>query len=346
MVAVLSNAPNSSQFVADPIFKSANARQQFADSQVLSNPSFGPEDGFVGVDGAKAFGVSAREAPALEASSQPDEPAMPDSRNTDAFDEPARQDDLQRITELEAALAAQQTEKDAEIERAKAQAFAEGQAQGQQEAKQMLEMENASAGAQRSIELSDMLGELIGDAQRHLIHHQDLFDPLKTLALSLAEHIARRELTLSDAALSAFIEGAIADINPLHLNELVIHVSNDWFERLQQPELAEIFNEYTLRRDDTLQPGSVRLAVEDSSIDDFIEHRVSQLSEQILASTPPLPQAIASSDHEVADMADMADMAGSANPDIVSAEFDDQGTIIQGDYSEVDDIFFQRPEED
>jgi hypothetical protein len=42
----------------------------------------------------------------------------------------------------------------------------------------------------------------------------------------------------------------------------------------------------------------------------------------------------------------MADMAGSANPDIVSAEFDDQGTIIQGDYSEVDDIFFQRPEED
>lgn len=340
MVAVLSSAPNSSQFVADPIFKSASARQQFADSQVLSNPSVGPEDGFVGVDGAKAFGVSAQVAPAPEASSQPDEPSMPDSRNADALDEPARQDNLQRITELEAALAAQQTEKDAEIERAKAQAFAEGQAQGQQEAKQALEMENASAGAERSIELSDMLGELIGDAQRHLIHHQDLFDPLKTLALSLAEHIARRELTLSDESLSAFIQGAIAEINPLHLNELVIHVSNDWFERLQQPELAEIFNEYTLRRDDTLQPGSVRLAVEDSSIDDFIEHRVSQLSEQLLGHVPPLPETIAPGDYKP------ADDAGPSDPDFVSSEFDDQGAIIRADYSEVDDIFFRRPEED
>ena len=340
MVAVLSSASKSSQFVADPIFKSATARQQFADSHALSNPRFGPEDGFVGVDGAKAFGVSARVTPATEAPNEPDEPAALESGSVDAHDGPARQDDIQRITELETALAAQQTEKDADIERAKAQAFAEGQAQGQKEAKQMLELENVSAGAQRSIELSDMLGELIGDAQRHLIQHQDLFDPLKALALSLAEHIARRELTLSDASLTAFIQGAIAEINPLHLNELVIHVSNDWFARLQQPEFAEIFNEYTLRRDDALQPGSVRLAVEDSSIDDFIEHRVSQLSEQILGSTPPLPQAAVPGDHDV------ADVAGSLDPDFVSSELDDQGAIIQGDYSEVDDIFFQRPEED
>ena len=29
--------------------------------------------------------------------------------------------------------------------------------------------------------------------------------------------------------------------------------------------------------------------------------------------------------------------------DWFTGEFDDQGSIIQGDYSEVDDIFFQRP---
>ena len=29
--------------------------------------------------------------------------------------------------------------------------------------------------------------------------------------------------------------------------------------------------------------------------------------------------------------------------DWFAGEFDDQGAIIQGDYSEVDDIFFQRP---
>jgi flagellar biosynthesis/type III secretory pathway protein FliH len=340
MVAALSSAPNSSQFVADPIFKSASARQHFADSRALANPSYGPEDGFVGVDGAKALGFAAEMAPAADAPSQPDEPATSDSGSVDVQDGPSSQNDLQRITELEAALAGQQTEKEAEIERAKAQAFAEGQAQGQQEAKQMLEIEGANAGAQRAIELSDMLGELMSDARRHLIQHQDLFDPLKRLALSLAEHIARRELTLSDESLSAFIEGAIAEINPLHLNELVIHVSQDWFERLQQPELAEIFNEYTLRRDDGLQPGSVRLAVEDSSIDDFIEHRVSQLSEQLLGNTPPLPEPVAPGDLE------SVDAYGPVDPGLASSEFDDEGAIIQGDYSEVDDIFFQRPEED
>ena len=59
-----------------------------------------------------------------------------------------------------------------------------------------------------------------------------------------------------------------------------------------------------------------------------------------MGSTPPLPQAAVPGDHDV------ADVAGSLDPDFVSSELDDQGAIIQGDYSEVDDIFFQRPEED
>ena len=190
---------------------------------------------------------------------------------------PSNGSDLERIAELESRLATQLNERDAEISRAKAQAFAEGQAQGQQEAKQMLEMEGESAGAQRSIELRDMLGELISDAQSHLIAHQDLFDPLKTLALALAEQIARTELSLSDASLSAFIERSLMEIDPLQVGELVIHVSNDWYERLQEPELARVIADYTLRRDDSLQPGSVRLAIQDTSIDDLIEHRLAEL---------------------------------------------------------------------
>ena len=45
-----------------------------------------------------------------------------------------------------------------------------------------------------------MVGDLINEARNHLVAHQDLFDPLKKLALALAEQIARRELTLSDAS--------------------------------------------------------------------------------------------------------------------------------------------------
>ena len=84
----------------------------------------------------------------------------------------------------------------------------------------MSEMEGESAGAQRSIELRDMLGELISDAQSHLLRTQDLFDPLKTLALALAEQQST-ELSLSDASLFAFIERSLMEIDPLQVGELV-----------------------------------------------------------------------------------------------------------------------------
>ena len=214
--------------------------------------------------------------------------APPAEGPVDQSDEqPSSGADLDRIAELESRLATQLSERDAEIERAKAQAFAEGQAQGQQEAKQMLEMEGGSAGDKRAIELRDMLGELISDAQNHLIAHQDLFDPLKSLALALAEQIARTELSLSDASLSAFIERSLMEIDPSQVGELVIHVSNDWYERLQDPELAQVIAGYTLRRDDSLQPGSVRLAIQDTSIEDLIEHRLAELGRQLLSNTAP-----------------------------------------------------------
>ena len=342
MVVVLSSTIQRPQFVADPTLKAARERQSFLDAQLLTNPKYGRDDGFTGVNGAKAFGVAldpqsgqAVGQPALDAEIEPEL----DAPTEQSDQSPSNGSDLERIADLENRLAAQISEKEAEISRAKAQAFAEGQAQGQQEAKQMLEMESESAGAQRSIELRDMLGELISDAQSHLIAHQDLFDPLKTLALALAEQIARTELSLSDASLSAFIERSLMEIDPLQVGELVIHVSDDWYERLQQPELAQVIADYTLRRDDSLQPGSVRLAIQDTSIDDLIEHRLAELGQQILSNTIPATERA-----EEMPLARPEGDAG-AEDEVLVREIDEHGAIIQGDYSEVDDIFFQRPED-
>ena len=343
MVVVLSSARQSPQFVADPLLKAARERQHFLDARLLANPKYGRDDDFIGVNGAKAFGV-ALDPESGEVMGQPEtdtqiEPKLEVAVEGSA-EQPSKGSDLERIADLESRLAAQLNEKDAEIDRAKAQAFADGQAQGQQEAKQMLEMEGESAGAQLAIELRDMLGELISDAQSHLTAHQDLFDPLKTLALALAEQIARNELSLSDASLSAFIERSLMEIDPLEVGELVIHVSNDWYDRLQRPELVQVTADYTLRRDDSLQPGSVRLTMQDSSIDDLIEHRLAELGQQVFSNTIPAPEG--SGGKMLAGTEDDA-----AVDDAVDVrEVDELGAIIQGDYSEVDDIFFQRPEDE
>ena len=197
--------------------------------------------------------------------------------------------------------------------------------------------------------------ELIHEPQNHLVAHQDLFDPLKKLALALAEQIARRELTLSDDSLIGFIEDSLAQVDPMEMGEVIIYVSHDWYERLQQPELEDVFATYALRRDDTLQPGSVRLAVQDTSIVDLIEHRVEQLAEQLLTQLPPAEhsrelslQKSEESQQEAplqedADLGSADFMPAAEDDGWNSSEFDDQGTTIQGDYSEVDDIFFQRP---
>lgn len=340
MVVVLSSA-NQQHFIVDPVLKAARERQAFSEAQLLANPRYERADQFVGVDGIKAFGVAldaesgrvvGSASPEVEAAPEPEAVAGP------IDEEDSSQADVERVVELEAQLATAQAEQETAIEHAKAQAFAEGQAQGQLEAKQMIEMESGTADAERSVELRDMLGQLISEAKGHLIAHQDLFDPLKSLALALAEQIARRELTLSDDSITAFIERSLTEIDPLQLSELVIHVSNEWYERLQQPELEQVFAGYTLRRDDTLQPGSVRLAVQDASVDDFIEQRVAQLGAQLLTITPPVeqPSNEAIDDHPVR----------VEDEEFFAGEFDDQGAIIPGDYSEVDDIFFQRPEEE
>lgn len=357
-MAVLSSVSQGPEFVTDPVLKAAKERQAFLDSQVLANPSFAATDDFISVIGAKALGVAldpeTGRMPKVPAAEVPEVAGSAEFLELDSA-EPARQADSERIAALEERLAALSSEQTAEIERAKAQAFSEGQAQGQLEAKQVLEMESESNTAERAVELRDMVGALIQEAQNHLVAYQDLFDPLKKLALALAEQIARRELTLSDDSLIGFIEESLAQVDPMEIGEVIIYVSHDWYERLQQPELEDVFATYTLRRDDTLQPGSVRLAVQDTSIVDLIEHRVEQLAEQLLTHLPPAEHSrglsLQKSEgaqqeaplQEDADLGSAGFMPAAEDDGWNSSEFDDQGTTLQGDYTEVDDIFFQRP---
>ena len=345
-MAVLSSARQGPKFVTDPVLKAVKERQAFLDSQVLANPSFVATDDFISVVGAKALGVTldpeTGRMPKVSAAEVPEVAGGAEFLELGSAG-PAGQADADRIAALEEQLTALSSEQTAEIERVKAQAFSEGQAQGQLEAKQVLERESESNTAERAVELRDMVGSLINEAQNHLVAHQDLFDPLKKLALAMAEQIARRELTLSDDSLIGFIEESLTHVDPMEMGEVIIFVSHDWYERLQQPELEEVFAACELRRDDALQPGSVRLAVQDTSIVDLIEHRIEQLAEQLLTQPPPAENGQRLSLQEDADLGLSGVMPTSEDDGWNSSEFDDQGTTIQGDYTEVDDIFFQRP---
>ena len=214
-------------------------------------------------------------------------------------------------------------EREQELSAAKTQAFAEGQAQGQAEARQSMRVEAEEMSAELNIKLRDEFSEFLAAVEENLVDGQNLFDPLKRLALTLAEQIARAELTHNDESIRRFIERSIAEIEPSQLTKLVLHVSTPWHERLQSEPLQTVVQNYEVRVDDKLSVGSIRLTIQDTTIEDLIERRIGQLSEQLFTPSPI-----------------------SEDQQLLFPEEGDDGFVIPGDFAEVevDDIFFNAPE--
>ena len=235
----------------------------------------------------------------------------------------------------------------------------------------MLDMEAAESASQLGIALGDQLSELTRQITDNLTHQQDLFHPLKELAFAIAEQIARAELNHNSDVIRRFIERNIAEIDPVHLNELVLHLPRQWYEQLQQEPLASVFGEYTLRADDSLEVGSIRLSINDSSIEDLLSRRLEILAQQLYQ---PVPLAAQSEpvvrDNDAgglvidADFDDLADTspaelgadisaASDANLDAAAPLDSDAEQAnpwrdeenIFAEEAEVDDIFFEKPDE-
>lgn len=215
-------------------------------------------------------------------------------------------------------------EREQELSAAKTQAFAEGQAQGQAEARQSMRVEAEEVSAELNIKLRDEFSEFLAAVEDNLVDAQNLFDPLKKLALTLAEQIARAELTHNDESIRRFIERSIAEVEPAQLTKLVLHVSTAWHERLQSEPLQTVVQNYEVRVDDKLSVGSIRLTIQDTTIEDLIERRIGQLSEQLFTPSPI-----------------------SEDQQLLFPEEGDDGFVIPGDFAEVevDDIFFNAPDE-
>ena len=215
-------------------------------------------------------------------------------------------------------------EREQELVTARAGAFAEGLAQGQTEARQSMRIEAEEVTAELNIKLRDEFSEFLGAVETSLVDSQNLFDPLKKLALTLAEQIARAELTRNDESIRRFIERSIAEIEPSQLKSLVLHVSEAWHGRLQCEPLQTVVQNYEVRVDEKLSNGSIRLTIQDTTIEDLIERRIGHLSEQLFTTSPI-----------------------SEDQQLLFTEEGDEGFVIPGDFSEVevDDIFFNAPEE-
>ena len=160
-----------------------------------------------------------------------------------------------------------------ELERLTQEAHAQGWAEGHAQAQ-------AEASAQQAEQLSVLSDLMTG---LHGLNHepQRFFEPLKRLALHMAEQLVRGELQVSGQAVAQLVKQALDTLGEtrekvtLHLNPLDADALSE-----AAPELVA---QCAIESDAQLQRGSVRVAVNDTVVEDLIEHRLEALARRVLA---------------------------------------------------------------
>ena len=127
---------------------------------------------------------------------------------------------------------------------------------------------------------------------------QRFFEPLKRLSLHLAEQLVRAELQISGQAINGLIQSCIQQLD--HSTQPVqVSLNPQDLKRLQAMGEA-VTAHLSLEADHQLRPGSVRVRVQDSVVQDLIEHRLEPLARRLL----PQPEAWMQSSSLVQDKVD------------------------------------------
>jgi flagellar biosynthesis/type III secretory pathway protein FliH len=109
----------------------------------------------------------------------------------------------------------------------------------------------------------------------------DFYAPLKQLSLHLAEELVRGELALSSTAVERLVKGILKDLQQQGEGPLIIYLNPldlEHFSLSLDDQQANI----ELRADQQLSRGSVRVNMDDSAVEDLIEHRLETLTDSLL----------------------------------------------------------------
>jgi flagellar biosynthesis/type III secretory pathway protein FliH len=162
-----------------------------------------------------------------------------------------------------------------EIEAMKAAAYAEGLAAGKLAGKQEAE----ETVAQEQAKDHALLSSVVAALQRLGADQERLFEPMNRLAVHLAEQLVRSELQLSGAAIEQLVKQALAHFDQ-PTDKAIVHLHPQDLERFSR--YGESARGLRLEPDARLQPGSVRVQVNDTLVEDLIENRLEVLARQLL----------------------------------------------------------------
>jgi flagellar biosynthesis/type III secretory pathway protein FliH len=129
----------------------------------------------------------------------------------------------------------------------------------------------------------EIISTLVAELQNILQDSFGQFEPLRKLALHIAEQLVRTELSISGNSIDRLVQACIKEINAQE-KYITLSANSADIERIK-PFLKDSGSEILMQVDNNLHQGSIRVRSNDTIIEDLIENRLGGLA-KILISNP------------------------------------------------------------
>ena len=109
----------------------------------------------------------------------------------------------------------------------------------------------------------------------------EFFDPVKKLSLNIAKYLVKGNLTISSDLINKLIATTLSEITNLGDKTIIAEMNSTDFENLND-EILEQFEHVEFSPSSELCKGDLRIKMNDSTIEDFIENRLSDIAESLM----------------------------------------------------------------
>jgi len=177
------------------------------------------------------------------------------------------------------------------IEQIKNEAYARGIEEGQRMAHAAAAQQAEAAQADTLVALADKANQLLVSIEQGVLALQEKpetwNEPLKRLALHLAEQLTLTELSISSSGIQNLIDRCIETLDVQSVSSMLVELNPADMALLQNHKAmpGEQMPTWRMVADPHLLPGSVRVRADDAVVSDLIEHRLETLAQALLQNT-------------------------------------------------------------
>ena len=151
------------------------------------------------------------------------------------------------------------------------------------------------------------------------------FEPMKRLAMHIAEQLVLAEMNLSGSAIERLVQRCLDELN-LHGSQAVtVELHSQDKARLEEMA-GDLLQHIRLHAVSGLQPGSVRAVVNDTQVEDLVQNRLEALAHALLnqpeawrEKSPFFKQALSQRDSEVQDAVQTPALPDPGSEDVLDA---------------------------